>query len=317
MARRHADDDLPGGDDPSESTSGGNGGEVPPPLPTPDELADDIEFSVGRLSQESPLAVTVAEGPIGPSFAPADLIGKLAARIAALVKDVAGSETMLYGVAPGNSMTLFFGDPKQVDGQAELPLGATQAAAERIANLVETVDASFDARARAVGTPMRRYDELARLVVNEGLTLDWQPRDGESKRLTPEIASEQHDRLKRPPEMSEWEIPVNGFLYRLIAEPAASTGAAGIHRFDWSDAPKEFGPRVIATAGMDVLDAALDQGLFRKPVKARLLIRRPKPGQITAPDQGGKEWLSIEPGEPESSAYGMTIDDLLEEGDAT
>lgn len=316
MARRHSDDDLPEGDDPNDSPSEEKGDKAPPPLPSPDELAEDIEFSVGRLSQESPLAVTVANGPIGKSFAPADLIGKLAAGIAALVKDVAGSETMLYGVAPGNSMTLFFGDPKQVDAQAELPLGATQAAAERIADFVETVDAAFDARARAVGAPMRRYDEIARLVISEGLTLDWQPRNGAARRLTPEIASEQHGRLKRPPEMVEWEIPVNGYLYRLIAEPGATSGAAGIHRFAWSDAPKDFGPRVIAKAGMGILDAALEEGLFRKPVKARLLIRRPKPGQIAALDQGGKEWLSIEPGEPESSAYGMTIDDLLEDPDA-
>jgi hypothetical protein len=317
MARRHNDDDLPSGEESNESPSEESGGKAPPPpLPSPDELAEDIEFSVGRLSEESPLAVTVANGPIGKSFAPADLIGKLAAGIAALVKDVAGSETMLYGVAPGNSMTLYFGDPKQINAQAELPLGATQAAAERIADFVETVDASFDARARAVGPPMRRYDEIARLVVNEGLTLDWQPRGGAPKRLTPQIASEQHDRLKRPPEMVEWEIPVNGYLYRLIAEPGATSGAAGIHRFDWSDAPKDFGPRVIATAGMGILDNALEKGLFRKPVKARLLIRRPKPGQIAALDQGGKEWLSIEPGEPESSAYGMTIDDLLDDPDA-
>jgi hypothetical protein len=310
-----ADDDQPSGGksaDPTPPES--DAAEELKPAPTPDKL-DDIEFSVGRLRQESPLAVTVASGPVGKSFAPADLIGKLAAGIGALVKDVAGSETMLYGVTPGNSMTLFFGDPRQLDAQAELPLGATQAAAERIADIVETVDAAFISRARAVGPPMRRYDELARLVVSEGLVLDWQPRNAAPKRLTPQIASEQHDRLKEPPEMAEWDIPVNGYLYRLIAEPGASSGTAGIHRFKWSDAPSELGSRVIARAGMSILDAALDKGLFRKPVKARLLIRRPKPGQITAPDQFEKEWLSIDEGEPENSAYGMRMEDLLDESE--
>src|SRR4051794_36301836 len=110
------DDDPPGSDEPTEpAPPEGDPAEGLPPAPTPDKL-EDIEFSIGRLSKESPLAVTVARGPIGQSFAPADLIGKLAAGIGALVKDVGGSETMLYGIAPGNSMTLFFGDPKQ-DGE--------------------------------------------------------------------------------------------------------------------------------------------------------------------------------------------------------
>jgi len=219
---------------------------------------------------------------------------------------------MLYGVAPGNSMTLFFGDPKPDGAQGELPLGATESAAVRIAELVEADADEFMEKALAVGAPMVRYDELAQLVQSEGMELSWKPRNAPARRLTPDAAGRQHTRLQRPPEMSEWDIPVNGILYRLIAEPGADKGTAGIHLFNWSDKPPGAGPKVIAGARAEMLDSALGNGLFRKPVQARLRVRRPKPGQSIAPERIEKEWISIEPGDTEDSAYGMTLEDLLE-----
>jgi len=302
-------------DDPEEGKKGSEGSGGPskdlPPPPSPDQL-DDIEFIVGDLAANSPLAVTVASGPIGKSFAPADVIGKLATKIGALVHQVAGSETMLYGIAPGNSMTLFFGDPKPDGPQTEFPLGATESAAVRIAELVEAEADEFMEKALAVGAPMVRYDELAQLVQSEGMVLSWKPRNAPARRLTPDAAGRQHTRLQRPPEMTEWDIPVNGILYRLIAEPGADKGTAGIHLFHWSDKPPAAGPKVIAGARTQLLDVALDNGLFRKPVKARLRIRRPKPGESIAPERIEKEWISIEPGETEDSGYGMSLDDLLD-----
>jgi hypothetical protein len=47
-------------------------------------------------------------------------------------------------------------------------------------------------------------------------------------------------------------------------------------------------------------------------VQARLRVRRPKPGQSIAPERIEKEWISIEPGDTEDSAYGMTLEDLLD-----
>ena len=303
-------DEPNAGTENADEESSGSPKDLPPP-PNPDQL-DDIEFIVADLAKDSPLAVTVASGPIGRSFAPADVIGKLATKIGALIHQVAGSETMLYGIAPGNSMTLFFGDPKPDGAQAELPLGATESAAVRIAELVEADDEEFMEKALAVGAPMVRYDELAQLVQSEGMELNWKPRNATARRLTPTAAGRQHTRLQRPPEMSEWDIPVNGILYRLIAEPGADHGTAGIHLFNWSDKPPSAGPKVIAGAKTGLLDSALDSGLFRKPVEARLRVRRPKPGQSIAPERIEKEWISITPGGAEDSGYGMALEDLLE-----
>jgi hypothetical protein len=304
------DDPSEGKERPEEEVD--NSSKDLPPAPSPNQL-DDIEFIVGDLVAGSPLAVTVASGPIGKSFAPADVIGKLATKIGALVHQVAGSETMLYGIAPGNSMTLFFGDPKPDGAQTELALGATESAAVRIAELVEADADEFMEKALAVGAPMVRYDELAQLVQSEGMMLSWKPRNAPARRLTPDAAGRQHTRLQRPPEMTEWDIPVNGILYRLIAEPGADKGTAGIHLFNWSDKPPGAGPKVIAGARTELLDGVLDNGLFRKPVQARLRVRRPKPGQSIAPERIEKEWISIAPGEAEDSGYGMSLDDLLGE----
>lgn len=294
-----------------EEESSGSSKELPPP-PGPDQL-EDIEFIVGDLAKNAPLAVTVSSGPIGKSFAPADVIGKLATKIGALIHNVAGSETMLYGIAPGNSMTLFFGDPKPEGMQSELALGATESAAVRIAELVEAEEDEFMEKALAVGTPMLVYDELAQLVQSENIELSWKPREAPARRLTPAAAGRQHTRLQRPPEVEEWDIQVEGILYRLIADVGEDKASAGIHLFKHSAKPPSAGPRVIAKARVGLLEATHESGLFRKPVKARLRLKRPRPGQSIAPDRLEKEWLSINPGEPESSGYGISLDELLAE----
>ena len=129
-----------------------------PPRPDPERL-DQIEFAVRQLCGQAPLVVTVARGPIAPRYAPAELIGRLAERIAGVIQGVAGSQTMLYGVAPGKSMTLFFGDPEPAGHQEELAYQATFSAAERIAKLIEVDvdDEEFFSRAVGIGAPVRKY----------------------------------------------------------------------------------------------------------------------------------------------------------------
>jgi hypothetical protein len=302
---------------PQEDQEGGSEdpGELPPP-PDPERL-DEIEFAVKRLWTEAPLVVTVAEGPVGSDFAPAELIGKLAERIASLIQEVAGSQTMLYGVAPGNSMTMFFGDPTPGGPQEQLAYEATLDAAERVADLVGSDDDEFLAKAIGVGTPMRRYDELTQLVQGEGVTLRWQPRKKPARVLTPDRAGRQHVRLHTPPEMVEWDETVNGILYRIIAEPGAEEGSAGVHLFKWSTRPKGLrGGKLIAPADAQQLRNAIDQGLFGAAVQATLRIRRPRPGTAIDPDQIERKWISIEPGPGETSGLGMSIQDLVDEDES-
>lgn len=307
-------------DDPEkdEESTPGEEGENPqppdlPPRPDPKKL-DDIEFAVKELWTQSPLVVTVADGPITSDYGPAELIGRLAERIAALIRDVAGTPTMLYGIAPGNSMTMFFGDPRPSDHQEQLEFEVTLDAAKRVAELVEADEDDFVARAIAMGAPMSRYDDLVQLVQGEGFKLQWKPRAEPVRVLTPRRAGEQHVRLQSPPETNDWDQEVNGILYRVIAEPGEEKGTAGIRRFKWSPAPIGV-PRakVIASADRGMLDKALDQGLFGNPVKALLRVRRGVLGKTIDPDYIDLEWISIEPGPGESSGLGRPIEDLLDE----
>ena len=286
--------------------------ELPHP-PDPKRL-DNIEFAVKELWTQSPLVVTVADGPITSAYGPAELIGKLAERIAALIRDVAGTPTMLYGIAPGNSMTMFFGDPQPSGRQEQLEFEVTLDAAKRVADLVEADENNFVARAIGIGAPMSRYDDLAQLVQSEGFNLQWKPRAQPPRVLTPKRAGEQHVRLQAPPETNDWEQEVNGILYRVIAEPGEEKGTAGIRRFKWSPAPVGVSRgKVIASADREMLDRALDQGLFGHAVKAVLRIRKGVLGMTIDPDYIDLEWVSIEPGPGENSGLGRPIEDLLDD----
>ncbi|HKO38898.1 MAG TPA: hypothetical protein VJU14_11085 [Solirubrobacterales bacterium] len=286
-----------------------------PPRPDPKRL-DRIEFAVKDLWQRSPLVVTVADGPITAAYGPAELIGKLAERIAALIRDVAGTPTMLYGIAPGNSMTMFFGDPQPSGSQQQLEFEVTLDAAKRVADLLEADEETFVARAIGIGAPMSRYDDLAQLVQSEGFQLKWEPRTQPARVLTPERAGEQHVRLQAPPETHDWEQRINGILYRVIAEPGEEQGTAGIRRFKWSPAPGGV-PRakIIASADREMLDRALEEGLFGDAVQAVLRIKRGVLGMTIDPDYIDLEWVSIEPGPSEESRLGRSIEDLLGELD--
>lgn len=284
------------------------------PLPPDPKRLDDIEFAVKELWTRSPLVVTVADGPITSAYAPAELIGRLAERIAALIREVAGTPTMLYGIAPGNSMTMFFGDPQPSGQQEQLQFEVTLDAAKRVADLVEADEDSFVARAIGIGAPMGRYDELVQLVQSEGFNLQWKPRTQPVQVLTPKRAGEQHVRLQAPPETHDWEQEVNGILYRVIAEPGEEKGTAGIRRFKWSPAPAGVRRgKVIASAHREMLDQALDLGLFGNAVKAVLRIRKGVLGMTIDPDYIDLEWTSIEAGPGEDSGLGHRIEDLLDD----
>jgi hypothetical protein len=302
--------------DEQSSTGGEDEGQDPPSLPPPpdrDQL-DQIEYAVRRLWKQSPLVVTVADGPIASGYGPAELIGRLAERIAALLKDVAGSPTMLYGIAPGNSMTMFFGDPQPSGRQEQLTFEITLDAAKRVAELLDADDQGFVLHAMKIGAPMRRYDELAALVQSEGINLQWRPRAQPPRYLTWKRAGEQHVKLQQQPETHEWESEINGFLYRVIAEPGEEEGTAGIRRFKWSPAPAGVkGAKVIASADRKMLDAALDAGLFGEAVQAVLRVQKAVPGRSIDPDFVHLEWVSIEAGPGEDSGMGRSIEDLLQE----
>lgn len=294
----------PEGDDPSTPL---------PPRPRPRDL-DDIEFAVKQAWERSPLVVTIADGPIASGYGPAELIGKLAERIAALIKDVAGSPPMLYGIAPTHSMTLFFGDPQPSGAQEQMAFEVTLDAARRVADLVEAEDDDFVKQAIRIGAPMRRYDDLAALVQSEGVNLKWQPLGETPRNLTYKRAGKQHVRLHAPPKTTHWDATINGYLYRVIAEPTDEEGTAGIRRFKWSPKPVGVkGSKVIASAERKLLDAALEAGLFGNEVEAVLRIYRGVPGDTIDPDYIRLEWRSIQPGPSEASRLGQPIDTILSE----
>ncbi len=183
-------------------------------------------------------------------------------------------------------MTLFFGDPEPAGHQEELAYQATFSAAERIAKLIEVDvdDEEFFSRAVGIGAPVRKYDELAQLVESEGVTLDWAPKERPARSLTPTRASRHHARLNAPTEMVEWDLTVNGILYRIIAEPGAEQGTVGIRLFKWSGRPPTMrGGSLIVPYDVGELHQTIKSGLFGEAVEARIRARRPGQGSALTP----------------------------------
>lgn len=299
----------PVGDDKESSEEDESETELPP-RPSPDEL-DTIRFSVPELRSKAPLSITLSDGPITASYAPAILLGRIAEQAARLISDLgAGAQPMLYGMVPGNSMTLFIGDPNSVESQEQLPYEATFQAAMQVSKLIRSDGDSLFDLAVQIGPPVRVYDDLARIVHSEGVTLSWRPRAEEVAQLTPDRAGEQHARLNVEPEMKAHEVTVNGWLYRVITAPGQPSGTIGIKLFDWSSRPPHVKDSLIVHYRGHDLQDSIKGGLLGEPVKAQLSVRQPTHGESIERDRFELELVGIDRGPGEHSGLGIPIEDF-------
>jgi hypothetical protein len=300
-----------------DAEPGDEPGATPLPDPPSKDALDDIRFAVDRRS-DAPLVVTLSGGPIESRYAPADLLGKVAERIGALIGDLSGGvPPMLYALVPGQSMTLILGDSLPEEPQTRIPLEVTRNAAERVAELIDLEGDDLWARAVGLGPPARRYTELTQLVQSEGFTVEWAAKGSETRELTPDRAGRQHTRLVREPEMRVHDITLSGILYRVIADPVLTTGRIGIKLFESSiEAP---GPRkhapLIDYEGENLHNAIRD-GLIGEPVEAVVHVKQPRPGRSIDPNVVVLQLASIARGEGEPSELWLSIHDLLDEESA-
>jgi hypothetical protein len=266
-----------------ESDEGKEGEPAPPGggrLPPHDPDAHETKRFYTALRQRASLVVTLTGGAVAKQYAPALLVSRFSQAVDLLVRDVGGGVgPMLYGVVPGNSMELLFGDPLIDSPQGQLPLGAVREHAMRIANLMESddPDALFQ-QALRLGPPAKRYADLARLVESEGVTLTWTPSDSKPVELTPIRAEAHVFALTREPLLSERTKHAHGILYRVFAEPKDDhLGTVGIRLFKWSSRPTGRN-RLLATYESPEVGYAIKDGLIGEPVEVTLLIREAMPG---------------------------------------
>ena len=254
-------------------------------IPDPDPEAREKGKRYLVRDGNPPLAVTISAGPVTDSYAPAELVVKLADRITSLLKEMGGGvPPMLYRITATNSMQLVFGD---ADPDDVLPLDATAVHAERVADLIAVDDEEeLFARALTIGAPVRFYNDITQLVQSENIVLRWAARYRPEVTLNPVRAERQHFRLSAPPETVDRELNVNGILYRVITEPTGGSpegtlGTIGIHLHSWSarlphDPSRK---RIIAAYVTDEVREAIKTGLVGEPVSAKLTLRQPIAGR--------------------------------------
>jgi hypothetical protein len=277
--------------DDEEASGGEQPAERPPRIPDEDPRARERgkRFMTEDDWPDAPLRVTVGDGEVARDYAPADLIGKLAERVSATLKAFGGGFTpMLYGVAPGGSMTLIFGDPRPEEAQVQLPVENVVPYAKRIADLIELEEDELYQRALEIGRPTERYSELVQFVQSESVTLRWQVRGERPRVLTPDRAHRQYTRLTAEVPKIDRPLPINGVLYRVIAEQRGEhLGTVGIRLHRWSAVPPGYnkGAKVIAAYERAEVERTIRDGLLNESVEARLLIRTPVPGTSFDPDR--------------------------------
>ncbi|HEX8743598.1 MAG TPA: hypothetical protein VF712_10735 [Thermoleophilaceae bacterium] len=280
-------------------------------MPAPDPSARIRKrFIIGRDGEEPPLVVTVENGAVASNYAPAELVAKLTERVAVLLKEMGGGVgPMFYAAVPGGSIHLIFGDPDPDEAQATLPMATTAAQAERVAELIDLEGDELFARALQIGRPMRQYDDLAQLVLSEGITLRWTVQGDEPRVLSPARADRQHLRLSAPPELKDRDLTVHGVLYRVITESTREgfLGSVGIHLHSWSTRPPgdKSKTRLIAFYEKRSVEAEIKEGLIGEPVTAKLLIRQPLPGTTIEPERFDLVLDDLEPGPPEDDRMGL------------
>ena len=280
----------------------------------PDSDLDAYEIKRYMVAdQDASLKVRVSGGEVQRRYAPARLVGELADYVAQLVEGFNGGKTMLYGLVPGQSMVLYFGDPRPDDPQEELPITQTKVAAQLVSELMELEPDELFARALEIGPRIESYDNLARFVVSQGVTLDWTPAGQPTRVLGPERARQHHHRLNVEPELQEREMTINGVLYRVIEDPVAKRGRIGIGMFNWSPEPP--GYKVPGKVLLDFEGERLQrqiEGLLGEAVEATIRVRTPRVGSSVDLERVELELLRIEAGEGDIAAYGMPLFDPTE-----
>lgn len=270
---------------------------------------------LGEALSDAPLAVTVTEGLVEASYAPAELVAKLAHQIALVLRDFGGGiGPMLYAIAPGSSMTLFFGVADPFGEQEQLAVNRTATHAGRVAELIDLEGDALYARALGIGSPARQYAELTRLVESEGVTLEWRVRENEPRVLTSSHAGNQHARLIKPGETRDREMRVHGVLYRVITEPTVQgySGSVGIHLHHWSARPPGVRSRkLLAHYEARGVEEQIKDGLVGEPVEARLSISEPIPGASLELERFRLVVEDLKLGPPEDSILGprLLVDD--------
>lgn len=287
------------------------GDDTTPRIPPDDPAEDDQKrFMVRR--EDGALVVSVSGSSIGRLAGPARLLGELASSIADVVKAFNGGEPQLYEVRPGNSMVFVFDDPEPEAEQEKLGLSNTLAAAEVVSDLLELGGEELYERALEL-TPVqvRTYRDFARLVQTEDIELIWQPRTRAARTLEPTRAGIQYSSLDREPELKGHEMAVNGVLYRVIEHPIDKTGTIGIALFKWSRTPP--GAKAPGMLIIEFERAELHSDIKRLlggPVEAIIDIQQPIPGRSVDPERKRIVLRSIRAGEPETSKYGTSFDEI-------
>jgi hypothetical protein len=287
------------------------GPRIPPSEPRSKETKR-YSVAVDELGR-APLAVTVDQGRVASSYAPADLVAALTEKVQALLRDIGGGiPTMFYGALATNSMTLFFGDPKPEEAQSQFAVEVTWAHANRIAELIDLEDEQLFESALSIGLPAQRYTELTHFVESEGIALHWTPRGEPTRILTPQRAARQHARLSKEPPHDERELIVNGVLYRVITDRQdRRLGTVGIRLHSWSaHPPARHGVRrksVIAAYETKQVEDSIKAGLIGEPVQALLTVRQPMLGLSIDPEHVELVVSAIESGPTEESRLGPSF----------
>jgi hypothetical protein len=223
---------------------------------------------------------------------------------------------MLYGVVPGSSMVLYFGDPHPDDAQGQLPIEIVGVQAQRVAGLLELEgDALFNGALQLGAAGAQRYNELAQVVHSEGVTLSWRVRDEAERILSPDRAERQHTRLARPGKLEDRFLTVNGVLYRVIAEPRGDhLGTVGIRLHEWSSRPPGVskGGKVFPAYTSHEVEDAIKNGLINEPIQANLRLQYAAHGTSIRPGLQEIFLDAIEKGPTEDSALG---EPMFEDGD--
>ena len=316
--------DAPDDERANEQPASGQPSDAPSPGPRipPDDPKDHEtgkRYAAVVALDHAPLVVTVADGEVASDYAPASLIARLAERVHEVLRDMGGGwPPMLFGALPTSSMTLYFGDPRPENAQAQLPVEITLSHARTVAQLIDLEGDELFARALEIGAPANAYSKLAHFVESEGVTLSWKPRDDTAHKLTPPRAARQFARLSAEPPRQDRPMTINGVLYRVIAEPQDShLGTVGIKLHDWSARPprRQRGARVLAAYDKTEVADAIKAGLIGEPVEARLLVRHAVPLTTIDPERVQLIVDHIESGPSEDSRLGPRLvedDDELE-----
>jgi hypothetical protein len=161
---------------------------------------------------------------------------------------------------------------------------------------------------------VNRYDELARFVATQGISVDWTPRDRPTRTLGPKRAASHHEILSAEPQARDREMPLNGVLYRLIEDPQTKRGRIGIGLFDWSLAPPGYEPHqkvLINFEGAELHERIKD--LIGEAVEAVVVAHEPRLGTAVSLERIRPSLVRIDRGKGSPADYGFPLFELEED----